>query len=106
MIRVTIWNEFRQEKKSDAVRQVYPDGIHAELARGLAADDLKIRTAVLDDPGQGLTDEILDSTDVLIWWAHIAHHEVTDENVRRVLQKLSLRDRVQAVVFAYENGVV
>ena len=88
MIRVTIWNEFRQEKTSDAIRQVYPDGIHAELARGLAADDLKIRTAVLDDPGQGLTDEILDSTDVLIWWAHMAHHEVTDENVRRVLQKI------------------
>ena len=27
-------------------------------------------------------------------------------HVRRVLQKLQLRDRVQAVVFAYENGVV
>jgi DNA-binding NarL/FixJ family response regulator len=26
-------------------------------------------------------------------------------HVRRVLQKLQLRDRVQAVVFAYENGV-
>ena len=26
-------------------------------------------------------------------------------HVRKVLQKLSLRDRVQAVVFAYENGV-
>ena len=88
MIRVTIWNEFRHEKKREDVKAIYPDGIHMALARGLAADDLQIRTAVLDDPEQGLSDEILDSTDVLMWWGHAAHNEVTDENVRRIVAKV------------------
>ena len=32
--------------------------------------------------------------------------ETVKTHVRRVLQKLVLRDRAQAVVYAYENGVV
>ena len=88
MIRVTVWNEFRSEKARDDVKAVYPDGIHMALARELAAGDLLFRTATLDDPGQGLTDEILDSTDVLIWWAHWAHNEVTDENVKRIVARI------------------
>ena len=32
--------------------------------------------------------------------------ETVKTHVRKVLQKLALRDRDQVVVFAYENGVV
>lgn len=88
MIKVTIWNEYRQDRDIDFIRAVYPKGIHAALKQGLSAPDLEIRTAVLDDPCQGLSDEILDSTDVLVWWAHAAHQKVTDENVKRVLAKV------------------
>ena len=88
MIRVTIWNEFRHEKKREDVKAIYPEGIHTALACGLAADDLLIRTATLDDPEQGLTDEVLDSTDVLMWWGHAAHNEVTDENIKRIVAKV------------------
>ncbi len=35
-IRVTVWNEFRQEKTDDAVKKVYPDGIHMTIADALA----------------------------------------------------------------------
>lgn len=47
-----------------------------------------MRTAVLDDPEHGLTEEALRDTDVLIWWGHIAHGEVRDDIVERVRQRV------------------
>ncbi len=83
-IKVTIWNEFRHEKTEETVRAVYPDGIHEALKAGLAADDLEIRCAWLDQPENGLPQEILEDTDVLLWWGHMAHGEVSDDVAARV----------------------
>jgi trehalose utilization protein len=88
MTRVTVWGEFRQERSDDAVRSVYPNGIHAAIAEGLAADDLEVRTATLDEPDQGLSEETLAATDVLTWWGHVAHREVSDETVDRVQRRV------------------
>jgi trehalose utilization protein len=88
MIKVTIWNEFRHEKRREDVRTVYPDGIHAALSESLAAEDLEIRTSVLDDPDQGLSDDVLENTDVMLWFGHAAHGEVTDANTARVAAKV------------------
>jgi len=87
MIRVTIWNEFRHEKK-EPVRSVYPEGLHRAIAAGIAASDLEIRCVALDDPDQGLPDEVLNTTDVLVWWGHCAHKAVADELVDRVQQRV------------------
>ncbi len=84
-IRVTVWNEFRHEKHNAAVKEIYPDGIHVAIAKGLsAASGLTVRTATLDEPEHGLTQAVLDTTDVLTWWGHTAHGEVSDEVVKRV----------------------
>jgi trehalose utilization protein len=83
-IRVTLWNEHRHEKTDEAVRRVYPDGLHAPIARSLREDSLEVRIATLDEPEHGLTDEALSETDVLVWWGHMAHEEVKDEIVARV----------------------
>ncbi|WP_226481951.1 ThuA domain-containing protein [Natrinema amylolyticum] len=87
MVDVTIWNEFRHEREDDAVAAVYPDGIHETLADALA-DDHAVRTATLDDPEHGLTEDVLASTDVLLWWGHEAHDEVRDEVVDRVHERV------------------
>ncbi len=85
MIRVTIWNEFRHERKDDAVRAVYPNGIHQTIADFLQVnDDISVKTATLDEPEHGLSKEVLEQTDVLIWWGHTAHDEVDDAIVDRV----------------------
>jgi trehalose utilization protein len=87
--RVTVWNEFEHEKENEAVRRIYPDGIHATIARGLSAyPGLTIATATMDQPEHGLTDSVLDATDVLVWWGHKAHGKVSDEVVKRVQKKV------------------
>lgn len=84
-IRVTVWNEGRHEKLHEEVRKVYPRGIHQAIADHLTTlPGLKVRTATLDDPEQGLDDATLNSTDVMLWWAHIAHQEVQDDLVKKV----------------------
>ena len=84
-INVTVWNEFRHEKEEQKYADVYPDGIHGAIASGLKrSDDLIITTATLDEPEHGLTESVLNATDVLLWWGHKVHQEVDDAIVDRV----------------------
>ncbi|MCM3697849.1 ThuA domain-containing protein [Paenibacillus macerans] len=88
MIQVTVWNEFRHEKTDKAVQEMYPEGIHGQLAKFLSEDQFMVKTATLDEPEHGLTEETLEETDVLIWWGHMAHDEVQDEIVERVHKRV------------------
>jgi trehalose utilization protein len=85
-IRVTVWNEYRHELNANhPASTIYPQGIHSAIAEGLSGEPgLEVRTATLDEPEHGLTDEVLATTDVLTWWGHMAHGEVRDEVVARV----------------------
>jgi len=88
-VRVTVWGEYRHEKKNPAVAQVYPDGMHNAIAAALRKESgFTVHTATLDEPEHGLTDAVLESTDVLTWWGHIAHGEVRDEIVKKVQQRV------------------
>jgi len=84
MARVTVWNEYRHERESDAVAEVYPRGIHAAVAEGLEERGHEVTTATLDETAHGLTEDVLAETDVLTWWGHRAHVEVDDGVVDRV----------------------
>ena len=88
-IRATVWNEYRHEKSNDQIATIYPEGIHGALAGALAGHaDIDASTATLDEPDHGLTDEVLDATDVLLWWGHAAHGEVRDDVVDRVHERV------------------
>ncbi len=89
--RVTVWNEFRHEQRSgEKPAEIYPQGLHAPIVEYLRQQGLAVRTATLDEPEHGLTEAVLEQTDVLTWWGHIAHDEVADAVV----------DRIQARVLA------
>jgi trehalose utilization protein len=91
-VHVTVWNEFEHEKKNEKVRAIYPDGIHEAIAGYLRKQGgLEVGTATLDQPEHGLTEELLQKTDVLIWWGHRAHGKVDDAIVDRVHKHVLVR---------------
>ncbi len=94
-IRVLVWGENRHEQIEPHVAEIYPDGMHATIAAGIAenlGDTATVGTTTLDEPEHGLTEEVLAATDVLVWWGHAAHGEVDDKVVDRVLPARAVRD--------------
>ena len=100
MIKVTVWNEFVEENMYEHVKKVYPHGIHTCIKNFLETnDDMSVRCVTLSDPDQGLSEEILSDTDVLIWWGHQAHEEVTEENENEAVQIKLTRSEQREQVF-------
>src|SRR5829696_7651797 len=78
-IKVLCWSE-RTEKP-----HVYPDGINGAIAQGLQEHGgFETRVSNLQDEDQGLQD--LAWADVLIWFSHLKHKDVTEENVQRIVK--------------------
>src|SRR4028119_425915 len=86
--RVTVWNEYQHEKLDPEVAKIYPNGIHNAIAQHLLSEGLSVQTATLDQPEHGLTSAVLNLTDVLIWWGHIAHDRVQDDIVDKIHKRV------------------
>ena len=93
-MNILIWNENRHEKLNEKVAEIYPEGIHGQLKSFIEEEDVVVETATLDEENHGITKEKLANTDVLLGWGHLAHHEVSDEVVEliheRVLEGMGL----------------
>lgn len=90
MINVTVWNEYCEHQREGAILKAYPNGMHNTIKDFLQTDDeINVKIALLEENDEGLSQEILDSTDVLVYWAHRLHDKVSDETAARV------RDSVQ-----------
>ena len=89
MIRVTVRNEFRHEKTNKQVAAIYPAGMHEAIASHLRkGHGLRVTTATLEQREHGLPKDSINATDVLVWWGHVAHGEVSDEVVARVVERV------------------
>ena len=115
MIRLTIWYENVQEKgildknifqesfpeeeekkfagflakTAEEMKKVYPDGLGKTLEDHFKAkEDIFVKLVTLDIPGCGITDELLENTDVLMWSSHIAQHAVPDELAEKIHQRV------------------
>jgi trehalose utilization protein len=73
--------------KSDAARALHPHGVAVTVADALRAalgDAATVTAGGLHEPEQGVSGERLAGADVLVWWGHLAHDEVTDATAGRV----------------------
>ncbi|MDR1891975.1 MAG: ThuA domain-containing protein [Oscillospiraceae bacterium] len=91
MMNVTFWYEATQEREpgENGVLRAYPQGLAAAVAEAFAGEpDVNFRAVTFHDPENGLPEEILENTDVLLWWAHVNHGDVPDDLARRVQQRV------------------
>ena len=83
---VVVWSE------GTAPKNVYPNDINTAIAEGLRASvEMKgwdVVVANLSDPDQGLPDALLAKADVLVWWGHKKHGQVTDELAAKIAKRV------------------
>ena len=115
MIRVTVWYEKTEEygvltrdmvspdmpdeafsgfsqfvaRASQKVHEVYPNGHMTPIIEELQKDpDIRVTYTTMYDAEYGLSDELIDNTDVLIWWAHLMHNCIPDEKVKKIIDRI------------------
>ena len=88
-IRVTIYNEYLEEINWESAKKMYPNGLHAPIKEYLDKNpDFEVTVVTMEMPECGLTEELLNNTDVLLWWGHGYHGDVPDEAVGRVVRRV------------------
>jgi trehalose utilization protein len=82
--RVLVWSE------GSAPKDVYPKDINNVVADGLKASlkDWEVVVGSLSDADQGVPDNILQKTDVLVWWGHLYHDKIKDALVERIVKRV------------------
>jgi trehalose utilization protein len=84
LIKVVVWDE-RQPSQKEA----YDDFLGNRIAAHLRTrPGLSVKSVGLDDPGQGLTDEVLGDCRVLIWWGHVRQGEVAPEVGKKLVERV------------------
>jgi trehalose utilization protein len=83
-ISVVVWDE-RQDKQKEAYDN-YLGNYIADYLRGI--EGVSVMSVALDDPEQGIADEILNQCDVLIWWGHVRHGEINREKGQKIVQRI------------------
>jgi trehalose utilization protein len=83
-IRVVVWDERQPEQK-----QAYDNFLGNEIAARLGLrPGITVRSVGLDDADAGLSPEILDWAEVLVWWSHRRNADVKPEPVKTIIEKV------------------
>lgn len=84
LIRVVVWDE-----QQPAQKQAYDNFLGNAIADYLGKQSgLRVISANIDQPEKGLPASLLDNTDVLIWWGHARHNEITPEIAKDIVARV------------------
>lgn len=88
-MKITVVCEHNASMDSKEGVAAYPEGLGVCLKGVFGEAGYETTLVRIDETGaDGLTDEILDSTDVMVWWGHWHHSAVKDELVEKVAKRV------------------
>ena len=83
-IRVVVWDE-----QNAAQEKVYTNFIGNEIASFLQTlPDVTVKSVSLNDPEQGLSDDIITNCDVLVWWSHVKNKVVSEAKAKEIVERI------------------
>lgn len=83
-IRVVVWDE-----QQPAQKQAYDDFLGNEIAGYLKKQPgLSVTSRRHDEPDHGISDEVLDRCQVLVWWGHVRQREIGPEEGERIVARI------------------
>jgi trehalose utilization protein len=87
-VRVVVWDE-----RQPAQREAYENFLGDRIAEHLRNQPgFQVQSVGIDEPEQGLAPSALDACDVLIWWGHVRHAEITPETGRKIVERINRGD--------------
>ena len=87
-VNVLVWDEQQPEQKK-AYPNFLGNAIADHLKRNLA---LNVKSSRLDDPQQGVSSKVLDWSDVIVWWGHVRHDEISSEKSKEIVRRIKQGD--------------
>lgn len=84
LIRVLVWDE-----QQPAQKQAYDNFLGNAIADHLSKQPgLRVISANINQPDKGLPASSLDTTDVLIWWGHARHNEISADLSKDIVARV------------------
>ena len=83
-IRVVVWDEQQAAQKT-----AYTNFLGNQIAAHLkTVPGLVVKSVSINDPQKGLAAEVLDNCDVLVWWGHQKHTEISNDQAKEIVQRI------------------
>ena len=86
-MNVVIYNEFNDTHQTGKTLKAYPTGIHGVLKDLFEKAGHNVKVYTLKNINE-ITEDVLKQTDVMVWWGHTNHQDVSDAVADKVAESV------------------